>query len=58
MPNEIKKKIEEWKFSSGALIMCLVAYSDGQETFSFQYVNKTLFTALPLTYSPVQRVLL
>jgi hypothetical protein len=34
----MKKKLEEWKFTSGALIMCLVAYSDGQESLSFQFV--------------------
>jgi hypothetical protein len=31
LPKEVKKKVEEWKFSSGALVMCLVAYSDGQD---------------------------
>jgi len=36
LPGEIKKKVEEWKFSSGALVMCLVAYSDGQDVHSFQ----------------------
>jgi hypothetical protein len=38
LPNDIKKKVEEWKFSSGALVMCLVAYSDGQDVQSFQFV--------------------
>jgi hypothetical protein len=38
LPNEVKKKVEEWKFSSGALVMCLVAYSDGQDVQSFQLV--------------------
>jgi hypothetical protein len=36
LPKEIKKKLEEWKFSSGALVLCLVAYSDGQEVNTFQ----------------------
>jgi hypothetical protein len=36
LPKELKKKVEEWKFSSGALVMCLVAYSDGQEVQAFQ----------------------
>ena len=30
LPKEIKKKVEEWKFMSGALVMCLVAYYDGK----------------------------
>jgi hypothetical protein len=33
---EIKRKIEEWKFSSGALVMCIVAYSDGKDAQGFQ----------------------
>jgi hypothetical protein len=36
LPGEVKKKVEEWKFSSGAVVMCLVAYSDGQDVHSFQ----------------------
>ena len=33
-----KKKVDKWKFSSGALVMCLVAYSDGQDVQAFQLV--------------------
>ena len=36
LPKEMKKKIEGWKFSSGALVMCLVAYSDGKDVQAFQ----------------------
>jgi hypothetical protein len=36
LPGDIKKKIEEWKFSSGALVMCLVAYPDGKDAQGFQ----------------------
>lgn len=36
LPKEMQKKVDEWKFSSGALVMCLVAYSDGQQVQSFQ----------------------
>lgn len=36
LPKEIKKKLEEWKFASGALMMCLVAYPDGKTVQSFQ----------------------
>ena len=36
LPKEIKKKLEEWKFASGALIMCLVAYPDKKTVQSFQ----------------------
>lgn len=36
LPKEIKKKLEEWKLASGALIMCLVAYPDGQNVESIQ----------------------
>ena len=36
LPNDIKKKVEEWKFLSGALVVCLVAYSDGQDVSAFQ----------------------
>jgi hypothetical protein len=35
LPTEVKKKVEEWKFSSGALVMCLVAYSDGNDIQTF-----------------------
>lgn len=36
LPKDIKKKVDEWKFSSGALVMCLVAYPDGEGVRSFQ----------------------
>jgi len=36
LPTEVKKKVEDWKFSSGALVMCLVAYSDGHDVQTFQ----------------------
>ena len=39
LPGQVKKKIEEWKFVSGALVMCLVAYSDGHDVQTFQYVT-------------------
>jgi hypothetical protein len=38
LPKDIKKKLDEWKFRSGAEIMCLVAYSNGEDVRSFQYV--------------------
>jgi hypothetical protein len=36
LPKEIKNTLEKWKFSSGAVVMCLVAYQDGDEVRSFQ----------------------
>jgi hypothetical protein len=36
LPKDIKDKVEEWKFTSGALVMCLVAYRDGEDVQSFQ----------------------
>lgn len=36
LPKEIKKKVDEWKFSSGALVVCMVAYSDGKDVNTFQ----------------------
>ena len=39
LPKEIKKKVEKWKFMSGALVMCLVAYSDGKVVQAFQFIN-------------------
>jgi hypothetical protein len=36
LPTEIRKKVEEWKFSSGVQVLCLVAYSDGQDVQTFQ----------------------
>lgn len=35
----MKKKIEEWKFSSGALVLCLVAFPDGPDVSTFQWVD-------------------
>lgn len=31
-----KKMVDKWKFESGAVIMCMVAYSDGQDVQAFQ----------------------
>ena|ERR1700679_4036126 len=58
LPTEVKKKIEEWKFSSGALVMCLVAYSDGRDVQSFQSVNclSDILTYIPDSKVPVLRV--
>jgi hypothetical protein len=36
LPREIEKKLEEWKFKSGALVMCHVAYRDGQDMRTFK----------------------
>jgi hypothetical protein len=36
LPKEIRKKVEEWKFSSGVQVLCLVAYSDGQDVQTLQ----------------------
>lgn len=36
LPKEIKDMVEKWKFSSGAAIICLVAYKDGDDVQSFQ----------------------
>lgn len=33
------KKVNDWNFSSGALVVCLVAYSDGTDVQSFQLVQ-------------------
>jgi hypothetical protein len=35
LPKDVRKKVEDWKFSSGALVLCLVAYSDGKGARSF-----------------------
>jgi hypothetical protein len=45
LPKQMKKKVEEWKLSSGAVVMCLVAYSDGQEVNTFQLVRLFQLTA-------------
>lgn len=39
LPKDIEKKVKDWNFSSGALVLCLVAYSDGNEVQSFQLVH-------------------
>jgi hypothetical protein len=36
LPKDIKKKLEEWRFESGAAFLCLVAYSDGFNVQTFQ----------------------
>jgi hypothetical protein len=36
---EVKKEIEKWKFLSGALVMCLVAYSNERNVQTFQSVT-------------------
>jgi hypothetical protein len=36
LPKDIKKTLEEWRFASGASILCLVAYSDGSNVQTFQ----------------------
>jgi hypothetical protein len=36
LPKDIQKKLEDWKFSSGALMICLVAYSNGDDVRTFQ----------------------
>ena len=57
LPKEIQKKIEEWKFSSGVLIMCLVAYSDKSPSLSSLSTSLFLLASLDI-YFPVWRVLL
>jgi hypothetical protein len=49
LPKDIRKKVEEWKFTSGALVMCLVAYHDGKDVQALQFVN--VFPIAPF-YSP------
>jgi hypothetical protein len=36
LPKDIKKEVEKWKKSSGALVTCLVSYSDGTDVNTFQ----------------------
>lgn len=36
LPQLIRNKLEDWKFESGAVILCLVAYSDGKEVNAIQ----------------------
>ena len=57
LAKDIKKKVDEWKFGSGALVMCLVAYSDGH-VHAFQYVSLSNLMIMSLTLLPVLRVLL
>jgi hypothetical protein len=38
LPTSIKNELEEWNFKSGAVMICLVAYSDGHDLRSFQSV--------------------
>jgi hypothetical protein len=33
---DIRKKVEEWKFESGALVMCLVAYKNEEDVHALQ----------------------
>lgn len=33
---EMQEKIEEWKFETGAVIMCMVAYKEGNEVRALQ----------------------
>jgi len=47
LPKQIKKKLEEWKFSSGAVVVCLVAYPDGKDVQAFQLVHP-LFLIFPV----------
>jgi hypothetical protein len=42
LPKDIRKKVEEWKSASGALVMCLVVYYDGKQVQSFQLVNTSI----------------
>ena len=58
LPKDIKKKVDKWKFGRGALVMCLIAYSDGQDVHAFQYVSLSNLIIMPLTLLPVLRVLL
>ena len=54
LPKEIKKKVEEWKFMSGALVMCLVAYSRSSGISVHQYISPN---STDLTQFTVSRVL-
>src|SRR5271168_1674396 len=48
LPKHIKKKIDEWKFRSGALVLCLVAYRNGQDVQTFQcvYISHLFYVIL------------
>lgn len=54
LPKDIGKKVEEWKNSSGALVMCLVAYYDGNRVQSFQYVKSFLITVPVSSFSSIE----
>ena len=45
LPNDIKKKVEEWKFDSGALVLCLVAYPEGR-----MFGHSSLYIFLSLSF--------
>ena len=53
----MKKKVEEWKFKSGALVMCMVVYSDGKNVQSFQLVYSFLPICFDLMVYVALRVL-
>jgi hypothetical protein len=50
LPGQVKKKVEEWKFASGALVMCLVAYSDGHDVQTLQYVTNIYISFSDMAY--------
>lgn len=54
LPKENQKKVEEWKFLSGAVMMYLVAYSDRNDVQTFQFVNCFLPMIYILTYYSVK----
>jgi hypothetical protein len=36
LPNEINKKLAEWKFSCGAQILCFITFPEGDRVRGFQ----------------------
>lgn len=48
LPKQIQKKVDEWKFTSGALMLCMVAYREGDELRTFQWVFLFLLSKLLL----------
>jgi len=36
LPKEMKRKVDEWNFLSGAVIMSMAAYKDGDDVRYFQ----------------------
>jgi hypothetical protein len=36
LANEIRRKVDEWNFMSGAQILCLVTYPSGENVKAFQ----------------------